>query len=248
MRHVSLLIAGATLALAACSSKDSPGVAAGGALAMPQGATASVAAVPHRARTIATLPDHGHLVTYANSEPVRRTAYTWHPASLSEAHAMGAIARGTMEIQAPDGTPIRLRYARHVEHADGNWTWIGRPDGARPGTEAIITFGDKAVFGSVPNPKGGPPLRITTSNGRTFVMETDPRALRRLVAEGRAGQGDDVSKFPALAAARDQVVQQAALSPQKLTAAGAVPESATVDVVIGYTNGFASRLGGTCRP
>ena len=242
MRHVTLLIASATMALAACTSHDAPGVAARGAIATPQQAT-----IAHAARTIATLPDRGHLLSYANSEPVRRTAYTWHPASLSEAHALRAIATGTLEVAAPDGTPIRLRYARHVEHEDGNWTWIGRPDGAQPGTEAIITFGDKAVFGSLPNPKGGPPLRITTSNGRTWVMETDPRALKRLVAEGRAGKGDDVQSIPALASARDQVVRQASLAPQQLTAAGAVPESATVDVAIGYTNTFASRLGGASQ-
>lgn len=247
MRHVKLLIASTTLVLAACSSQDPSGVAARGTIAAPQGTSPTVAAVSHRIRSIATLPDRGHLLTYANAEPVRRTAYTWHPASLSEAHALGAIASGTLELQAPDGTPIRLRYARHVEHDDGNWTWIGRPDGAQPGTEAIITFGDKAVFGSVPNPKGGPPLRITTSNGRTWVMETDARALRRLVAEGRASKDDDVRSIPALAGARDRVVQQAALAPQQLTAAGAVPESATVDVAIGYTNTFASRLGGTSQ-
>ena len=52
------------------------------------------------------------------------------PREVSEAHALRAVVDGGMVIDAPDGKPIRLRYERHVEHPDGNWTWIGRPIGA----------------------------------------------------------------------------------------------------------------------
>jgi hypothetical protein len=245
--RLPLLLASA-LALAACSSQHAPsdsaqGADARGAQANP--ATAS-ALQGHRASAIAGLPDHGHLVAYAAIQPVRHSAYTWHAVQISEAHALRALATGTMELEAPDGTPIRLRYARHVEHKDGNWTWVGRPDGAQPGTEAIITFGEKAVFGSVPN-GDGPPLRITTAGGRTWMMETDGKAIAKMAAAGMLPQGDDFATPPALAGARDQALSAALASPQKLTASGAVPESATVDVVIGYTNAFASRLGGTSQ-
>jgi hypothetical protein len=82
--------------------------------------------------------------------PFSRSAYTWHAIALSEDHALNAIATGTLDIPAPDGSTIELKYDHAVDHGDGNWTWVGRPAGAKPGTEAIITFGPKAVFGTVP--------------------------------------------------------------------------------------------------
>ena len=241
--RLPFLIASA-MALAACTSHDAPTGGAAASVApglRAQGTTAT----PHGAtRTIAALPDRGHFLDYVAGQPLRSSAYTLHPVALSEANALRSITTGTMELQAPDGTPIRLRYARHIEHKDGNWTWIGRPDGAQPGTEAIITFGEKAVFGSVPN-GDKPALRITTARGRTWVIETDGRALARMGAAGKLPHGPDVLALPpALAGARDVALKRAASSPQKLTASGAVPESAIVDVVIGYTNGFAARLGG----
>jgi hypothetical protein len=49
-----------------------------------------------------------------------------------------------------------------------------------------------------------------------------------------------------LTAARDTVLARAAAQPkaQSLVASAAVPQSNIVDVVVGYTNGFAARLGG----
>jgi hypothetical protein len=241
--RLPFLIASA-LALAACTSHDAPtgGTAAAAGARAANGATTTATLV---ARTIAGLPDRGHFLDYASARPIHATAYTFHPVALSEAHALRAITTGTLELTAPDGTPLRLRYARHIEHKDGNWTWIGRPDGAQPGTEAIITFGEKAVFGTIPN-GDKPALRITTARGHAYLVETDARALARMAAAGKLPHGNDFTTLPpALAGARDQALKQAATTPQTLTASGAVPESATIDVVIGYTNAFATRLGGT---
>ena len=241
--RLPFLIASA-LALAACTSHDAPtgGTAAAAGARAAHGATTTATRV---ARTIAGLPDRGHFLDYASARPIHATAYTFHPVALSEAHALRAITTGTLELTAPDGTPLRLRYARHIEHKDGNWTWIGRPDGAQPGTEAIITFGEKAVFGTIPN-GDKPALRITTARGHAYLVETDARALARMAAAGKLPHGNDFTTLPpALAGARDQALKQAATTPQTLTASGAVPESATIDVVIGYTNAFATRLGGT---
>jgi hypothetical protein len=232
------------LALAACNSHDATTAGLAGPAASRPFAEGAAPATTRVARTIASLPDRGHFLDYAAGQPIRRSAYTLHPVALSEAYALRAIATGTLELQAPDGTPIRLRYARHIEHKDGNWTWIGRPDGAQPGTEAIITFGEKAVFGSVPN-GDKPALRITTARGHAYLIETDRRALARMSAAGKLPHGADFMALPpALAGARDLALTRAAATPQQLTASGAVPESATVDVVIGYTNGFSTRLGG----
>ena len=149
-------------------------------------------------------------------------------------------------MPAPDGSTISLKFDHAVDHGDGNWTWIGRPAGTKPGTEAIITFGPKAVFGTVPYGRK-PALRISSAQGRTFLMETDPVKLARLDNVGRRPTGPDaVAPPPALTAARDKVLARAAAQPkaQSLVASAAAPESNTVDVVVGYTNGFASRLGG----
>jgi hypothetical protein len=189
------------------------------------------------------------LLAYTAGAPVTRSAYTWHDIALSEAHAMNAIATGTLDVPAPDGSTIVLKYDHVVDHGDGNWTWVGRPAGAKPGTEAIITFGPKAVFGTVPYGRK-PSLRISSAQGRTFLMETDPLKLARLHNDPRRPKGPDAVLPPSiLAGARAKVLERAAAAPkaQALVAASLVPESSTVDVVLGYTNAFASRLGGTSQ-
>ncbi|MGO4551489.1 FG-GAP-like repeat-containing protein [Lysobacter sp. 2RAF19] len=249
--RLPLLLASA-LALAACTAHDTPssgngspgqGTAAASATRAPSGLR------DHRARAIAGLPDRGQLLAYTAGAPVTRSAYTWHDIALSEAHAMNAIATGTLDVPAPDGSTIVLKYDHAIDHGDGNWTWVGRPAGARPGTEAIITFGPKAVFGTVPYGRK-PSLRISSAQGRTFLMETDPLKLARLHNDPRRPKGPDAVLPPSiLAGARAKVLERAAAQPkaQTLVAANAVPESNTVDVVLGYTNTFASRLGGTSQ-
>ena len=197
--------------------------------------------------SMASLPDRGNLVAFERlTVPRRRSAYTWHPVSISEVHAIRAIANGTMEITAPDGQPIRLAYVRHVEHPDGNWTWIGRPDGAKPGIEAIITFGEKAVFGSIPY-GDHPALRLTTEAGRTWMVETDGAALAMLDNVGAHPLASDALLPPASRwrAASDsgtgaQTIEAAAPATADATATAAN----TVDVLVGYTAAFAQRLGG----
>ena len=239
------LLLASVLALAACSQQDPAGFAQGPeAQAASNGSNAALQSPAWKPRPIAGLPDRGTLVAYTNATAVRHSAYTWHPVEISEEHALRAIATGEMTLQAPDGTPIHLKYDHHIEHNDGNWTWVGRPDGAQPGTEAIITFGDKAVFGTIPNGTHKP-LRIGSSHGHAWVMETDSKRLATL--DGIVPDGPDFVMPPAIAGARDRALSMAAANPQQLTPAGAVPESATVDIVVGYTNTFASRLGGTSQ-
>ena len=116
----------------------------------------SIARARHGATSIASLPDRGSLLAYDRTQaPVRRGAYTWHPVRLSEAYALRAIADGNMRVTGPAGQPIELKYERHVEHPDGNWTWIGRVAGAGKGAEAVLTFGKDAVV---------------TTNGGTAIL------------------------------------------------------------------------------
>lgn len=127
------------------------------------------------AESIANAPDKGVLIAYPATvgEVQRNGAYTSHPVSLSEEYALRAIATGTMVVPMPDGSKVQLKYERHAEDADGNWTWVGRMVGGDQRQEAIITFGEKAVFGSIPRPNGASPLRLLTKGGELLAIETD---------------------------------------------------------------------------
>jgi hypothetical protein len=202
--------------------------------------------------TIASLPDRGDLVAYADSAAVQQGAETWHAVQLSEAHALRAIGDGGMVVNAPDGQPIRLKYERFVEHQDGNWSWIGRPDGSPNAPEAVLTFGEKAVFGSIPY-GNQPALQVQTQAGRTWMVETDPR---KLAAHPHPASSDmDMLAAPLASAARApapsataapamQASGKQASGNQSLTATST---NASVDLVLGYSTGLKTRLGGTSQ-
>lgn len=190
----------------------------------------------------ASAPDRGDLLQYPAAPVVRRTgAYTWHATRLSEEHAMAAVVSGRMRITAPDGTPIALDYARHVEHPDGNWSWIGRNPDA-PGQDAVITFGPEAVFGSVPQGNDLPPLRLTMADGAGWVVSADPRQLADIRNSATHPDGPDYLVPPKLTSASgtSSGMAMAGAQPQAATANA----TTTVDVLVGYTNGFASARGG----
>jgi FG-GAP repeat. len=142
---------------------------------------------------------------------------------------------------------MRLKYQRHVEHPDGSWTWIGRPDGAGPGTEAIITFGQAAVFGTIPY-QGEEPLQLTMAAGRTWMVETDPVKAASAAAASPTDHPMEsdfliAPKNMRRAAASAPVVSGQATHIVKAGASASL-SAYTVDVVLGYTAGFATRLGG----
>ncbi|GGZ71062.1 hypothetical protein GCM10008101_26780 [Lysobacter xinjiangensis] len=180
------------------------------------------------------------------AQPVVRHdgAYTWHRADLSESHARAAVG-GMLAMTSPSGEPLRFRYSRHVEHPNGDWTWIGSSV-EDPNREAIITFGDKAAFGSIGQP-GKEPLRLTIANGASWLVETDLRQVAGIVNAATRPTNPDFFVAPEVA---DAVVRGKAASGASMEVAGAPPAAATsasgttVDVVIGYTNGFVSGLGG----
>ena len=210
-------------------------------------ATAVAMARAQEGSSIANYPDHGALLKYDDVAPISRGADTWHQVSLSEAHAMRAAATGTMEIPAPNGTPIRLKYDRSIEHGDGNWTWIGHPEGAKPGTEAVITFGPKAVFGTIP--QGNNALQVTTQGGKGYMVETDQQKLAAMPRTETANDFiiPEVEQLQAsLPKTRAAAAQRVASS---LVAQNASPASvsSTIDIVVGYTTGLAARLGGSSQ-
>lgn len=182
----------------------------------------------------ASLPDRGNLLGYPIQHVERRErASTWHRADISEEHALRAVVTGEMTVTAPDGQPIRLHYQRHLEHPNGNWTWIGRDE---HGEEAIVTFGEKAVFGSIPR-HGGEELRLATSGGRSWVVEADSNKQHH-----PDPRRPDYVVPPELArsfASDEHVTASASMEAVTPAAVGA-----TVDLALGYTNGLASEVGG----
>lgn len=192
--------------------------------------------------------DHGYLLEYEKGmAPQASGASVAYPVQVSEEHAIRAISSGGMEIRIPTGASVHLRYLRHVNHPDGNWTWVGRPDGTDIGADAVFTFGDKAAFGSIPVGKGEQ-LQLMTRKGRMWLVQTKPGALRSRDEVHGAADESDFAMLPALpdaghanaAGARRSFASPAG----RMTAAAQAGRGATVDVVIGYTAGFASRLGG----
>lgn len=196
--------------------------------------------------SIANAPDRGALLSYSDkAKPTKQEgAYTWFPIAISEAHAFKGIATGEMTVPSPDGSQLKLRYERHVEEIDGNWTWIGRVVGGDPMQEAIITFGEKAVFGSIPQADGKPALSLQTRNGAVFAVQTDPS---KVVSATKGYEDVMIPEAATLRSSMAAAVSQSAQVSQGATAiVQAAPPTAanTIDVAIGYTPEFAAANGG----
>jgi hypothetical protein len=195
------------------------------------------------AKSIANAPDRGALMSYQNKgAPTKREgAFTFYPVAISEDHALKAVATGEMSLPMPDGSQVKLKYERHDESVDGNWTWIGRVVGGDPQQEAIITFGEKAVFASIPQANGAPPLTIQTRNGALFAVQADPSKMKS------PNKGHNDMLVPAALALRKAAaaqVQAGAQVSQGAIAQAAPPTAAnTVDVAIGYTAGYRAVYG-----
>lgn len=204
----------------------------------------ALSAVPRVQRAgFAALPDRGELLAYDRDREVRQSgAYTSHPIDLSEEHALRASHEaGELVVTAPDGSLLQLKYEQHVVHPDGNWTWIGS---AADGTDAVLTFGEKAVFGTIPY-GDQEPLRLTTMGGRGWLVATDRSKIvdvNRAVT--RSGKPDYLIP-PSLAASPLSSGTGMSAAAAQVEPAGT--GAATIDVVLGFTNGYASQLGGASQ-
>jgi peptidyl-Asp metalloendopeptidase len=237
MRHLPLSVPVLLMALlgVACSKNTSQVTAVNETDTAHATAGAASRIMPSRqVAAFASLPDRGNLIGYPAKRVARQErASTWHRADVSEEHALRAVVTGEMTVTTPEGQPIRLHYQRHLEHSNGNWTWIGRDE---HGEEAIVTFGAKAVFGSIPRPDGEE-LRLVTSGGQSWVVEADP-GKQHYPSQKRP----DYVVPPELA--RSFVSGGPVTASASMEALTPAAVGTTVDVALGYTNGFASELGG----
>jgi hypothetical protein len=231
---VTLLTAGLS---GGCSKSVSQTAAGANAVAgLPHATTLAGLAGATRTSGFAALADRGNLVAYPAQRVVRKeTASTWYRADVSEAHAMRSIVTGEMTVTAPDGQPVRLRYERHIEHPNGNWTWIGRDAN---GEDAVLTFGEKAVFGSIPQ-GGREELKLATLGGHSWMVQAVPG--KQLHPDSKRA---DYVVPPELAASLASAEAADTSEPVQAQAAAAAAVATTVDVALGYTTGFAAELGG----
>jgi peptidyl-Asp metalloendopeptidase len=228
------------------TTQDAIGMAA--SVGVP-GAQAGTAAGARPA--FASLPDRGDLVGYPRQRTERREgAYTWHRADVSEEHALRAIVDGELRITAPNGQLLAFEYERHVEHPTGDWTWIGRLRDAPPGRQAILTFGARAVFGSIAQAVSEP-LRLTMRDGASWLVETDPAQLAGVEAQVLRPEAPDFLVpplyfgNPAAPTASGDSGTTSASGESVQSASSTTSSTATVvDVLVGYTPGFATYHGG----
>ena len=220
------------------------------------GAAAAASASASRARPgFAAAPDRGELADYqrahpATAKPERHGAYTWHQVAISEAHALRAIAGRPLRFTTPSGERLDFRYERHVEHPSGDWTWIGQLEGGAPSDQAIVTFGADAVFGSLAQ-RRDVALRLTMRDGVSWLVETDRSLLARInTAATRPTKPDFlVPPKPGNWARTTGAPGMSGGPATSGNTSGAIDSSADiaatmVDVLLGYTNGFAASVGG----
>ncbi|WP_159017366.1 reprolysin-like metallopeptidase [Cognatiluteimonas profundi] len=192
----------------------------------------------------AARPDRGELMAYPRQAAVHDGAYTWHRTDLSEAHALNAIADGNLRVTTPSGETLVVRYDHHIEHASGDWTWVGHIPG-QDGAQTILTFGAHAAFGSIAQP-GKPPLRLTVRNGVSWLVETDPSKVAGIINAATRPQRPDY-RIPPKTGVPDSTVPSTpapSMASAPVMAAATTTTATTVDLVLGYTPAFASDYGG----
>jgi hypothetical protein len=165
------------------------------------------------------------------------------PIEISEDSALAAVFQGGMWLPTPSGGRVYAKYARHIVHANGIWTWVGTVETVHGAQQVVLTFGKDGVFGMIPQASGYP-LRIVTSQGETRVVETSAAAMARSAQALRLHSQRDYAIPPRTVsksgqntlmtrAAADAAVRQAAAS------SGPV----TIDVMVAYSQGFENMLG-----
>jgi len=238
--------------------------------------TPKYAAIPSVARrSFANLPDRGELLEYGSrarnqtqiqtpgdksaSAPVTRVrgAYTWHQVAISEAHALRAIVDGQLHVRMPSGERLQVLYDHHVEHPSGDLSWVGHVKG-HPTAQTILTFGAEAVYGVIGSP-GKRAMDVTTENGATWLIETDPAKLVGINRSGALPREPDYLKVPRIRPQTASMHQASLLASQAASAAaerdveeGDVEEGnvgsaaagpVTIDLLLGYTRGYAPKEG-----
>lgn len=169
--------------------------------------------------------------------------------AISEDNAMAAVFSGGMWLPNPAGGREYAKYAKHIVHANGTWTWIGSVQTVHGPQSVVLTFGKGSVYGIVPQATGYP-LRIATDRGNTVLVETSAAAMARSPTALRMRARPDYVVPPAAPGGRDNRLSDA--TPANAIAypvgnapaqAGASAAGTTIDVMVAYTPGMVSQAG-----
>jgi hypothetical protein len=232
------------LTIVGCGKDPATALPGASRLATTRSAAPASAVAGAIAHGFASLPDRGELIGYPRQPVKHDGAYTWHRTDLSEAHALNAIADGNLRVTTPSGETLVVRYDHHIEHASGDWTWVGHIPG-QDGEQTILTFGAHAAFGSIAQP-GKPPLRLTVRNGVSWLVETDPTKVAGIINAATRPQRPDY-RIPPTSGVPDSTVSPSSapsMASAPVMASATSGTAATVDLVLGYTPAFASDNGG----
>lgn len=171
----------------------------------------------------------------------------------------GSVARFSLTR----GVSYELIFDHSIDHPSGNVTWIGHLKGYGDDYRAIITSGEGGVSGRVLTPDGeflvetdadGEWLIDTQAAGRIPAESEMDDALipvpenvihRRLPGDGSGAEPDD-EPSTGETVKKDPLSDQLDLGGQAHVAADTTPT--TIDVMILYTPGLASRLGSGLSP
>ncbi len=157
-----------------------------------------------------------------------------HPIQVDEDAALRSIFSGRLQVPTPSGWET-FNYVRHEIHANGDWTWVGRPDGGWIGQEAVLTFNAEGASGSIPAQVGAP-LRLVIREGRSWLLDMPAaRPLRR------AGTPLEPRQDYLVPPRNVQSVLAAKIFAEAQPVATPTP---IVDVLVAYTPGFAGSASG----
>ncbi|HEY7885016.1 MAG TPA: zinc-dependent metalloprotease family protein [Cellvibrionaceae bacterium] len=136
-------------------------------------------------------------------------------------------------VALPDGTNVTLNFEKRKRNPSGSVTWVGQLAGYSQSYKAIITDDGEHVFGRILTPDGVYLLR--TIDGVQQLL--NPRAAG--LEELHLGNDEAVPPAPSSRSAD----QRAAKSTPPAENSGH-DEMATVDVLLAYSTGLATQLGG----
>jgi uncharacterized repeat protein (TIGR02543 family) len=169
--------------------------------------------------------------------------------------------QGRARFSLPRGVSYELIYDNHVDHPSGNVTWSGYLKDYGDDYRAIITFGDGGVSGRILTPDGE--FLVETDADGEWLIDTQaaglapagpglddaliplPEQIHKRLPKNGPGAADGEGS-----SSGEPVLKNGSLAPlanldeheSQATAADATPT--TIDVMILYTPGLASRLGG----
>lgn len=115
------------------------------------------------------LPPDG-VVRDASRRIVTQAGERLHPVRVDRSWLLDSSDLGGVWLPGSGGSPLLARHERTVRASDGTVTWIGKVVTAAGPQSVVLTFGEAAIFGTIPQ-KSGRPLQLHTRKGRQWLVE-----------------------------------------------------------------------------